>query len=150
MANDVLSSYGLPHPAPHAGAVGTGVLFAALLASPMAWTLQLLVNYGLASHACFPREAPHPTAIPGWGWTWSASLAINLVALAVACAATVVAFRLWQRTSTEVHGDHDRLLEAGEGRTRFLAVWGIWAGVWFALSIAFNTILVFEVPLCGS
>ena len=40
------------------------------------------------------------------------------------------------------------MMDAGEGRTRFLAIWGIWIGLVFMLAIAFNTISVFWAGLC--
>jgi hypothetical protein len=109
MANNLLQAYHVEHPAPDAGAVGLPLLFAGLLLPPLAWTIELFVDYGLASHACFPR-----------------------------------------RTRGAVSSRQEELVEAGEGRTRFLAVWGIWTGVWFAIAILFNTIAVFAVPTCGS
>ena len=35
------------------------------------------------------------------------------------------------------------------GRTRFISIWGIWIGVLFLVAIAFNTISVFWIGLCG-
>src|SRR5690348_5131768 len=102
MASNILEAYGLPHPAPHSGAVGIGTLFAVLLTGPVAWSIELLANYALASHACFPRAFPHEAAIEGWSWTWAATLAINLVALIATCVATVFAVRIWRRTRAEV------------------------------------------------
>ena len=52
--DDILSIYGVEPPAPHRARTSLALLFGALLASPLAWSVQLLVNYGLASHACFP------------------------------------------------------------------------------------------------
>ena len=40
------------------------------------------------------------------------------------------------------------LLEAGEGRTRFLAVCGLMSALGFAAAILFNTIAVLTVPPC--
>jgi len=150
MAEPIRNTYRVDHPAPHGHAVARRVLFGALLAGPVAWTAQLTISYGLSSYACFPRAHPLASALPGWGWVWPAALAINIAALAVAVAAIVVSFRSWQRASEEAPGGHLQLIESGEGRTRFLAVWGIWSGVWFAVGILFNTIGVLWVPLCGS
>ncbi|HEX6440664.1 MAG TPA: hypothetical protein VF007_00650 [Stellaceae bacterium] len=71
MAKSILTSYGVEHPAPFAGAVSKWLLFTALLAAPIAWFIQLFVDYGLTSQACFParaadRDRPRPLA-PGVG-----------------------------------------------------------------------------------
>jgi ABC-type spermidine/putrescine transport system permease subunit II len=148
MPDTVMNGYGIEHPAPQGGRVGFGSLFGGLLAPPIAWSLQLLVNFGLASYACFPREFPRLSSTPGW--VWPTLVAINLVALAVSVVATAISYRNLRRTGEEASGGHGRLLEAGEGRTRFLAVWGIWTGVWFTFAIVFNTIGVLWVQRCGS
>lgn len=150
MPREILTSYGVGHPAPHRGRVANGLLFAALLAAPLAWSAQLLLNYGLASHACFPQTRPKTVPGPGWEWLHSALLAINLVALAIAIAATIVSLFIWRRTSEEAHGGHEYLIEAGEGRTRFFAVWGVWSGVWFIIQILFGTIAAIGGIGCGS
>lgn len=149
MADSIMQAYHVEHPAPHGAAVGKGVLFAGLLAAPVAWSLQLLIDYGFASQSCFPRSQPLAAPSMGAGALWTLLLVINVAALVVALIGTFVSYRSWSRTREEVSGHHDHLLEAGEGRTRFLAVWGIWAGVWFAIAIVFNTIGVFGVPVCG-
>lgn len=144
----IMTGYDLPPVS--AGRTSRALLFAALLAPPAAWFLQLCVDYGVTSMACFPRQAPLP---PGWNRlpeAWSGSLALNLAALAIACIATGVSWWIWRRARHTAPGEDAGLAEAGEGRTRFLAVWGIWTGVWFAIDILFNTIAVFEVGTCGS
>jgi hypothetical protein len=151
MPNDkMLQDYGVEPPAPHSERVSLALLFGALLASPLAWSLQLLVNYGLASHACFPRDRPRGSLLAGWEWTPSAIIIINLSCLFVAIAASLVSASLWRRTREEAAGGHGSALDIGQGRTRFFAIWGVWAGVWFALQIFFATIAAFWVPSCGS
>ncbi|WP_424360333.1 hypothetical protein [Methylocystis parvus] len=150
MAKELMNAYGVEPPSPHKHLVSDAAVFGALLAGPLAWLAQLLLNYGLASHACFPRETPRETLAQGWIWLHSGLLAINLAALAVAIAGTVAAFFLWRRTREEAEGDHARLLEAGQGRTRFFAIWGVWSGVWFILQILFGLIAVIGAPGCGS
>lgn len=148
MSGEIMKAYGVEHPAPHRTRVSDAALFSALLAAPLAWSAQLLVNYGLASHACFPSWSPK--AAPIWGWLYSSLLAINLAALAIAIAATVVSFVIWRRVSEEAAGGHAYLLDAGQGRTRFFAIWGVWSGIWFIVQILFGTIAAVGVPGCGS
>ncbi|HVI29915.1 hypothetical protein [Hansschlegelia sp.] len=150
MTRSVLDAYPVEHPAPHAHHARIEWLAAALFTAPAAWFLQLCAVYALGSHACYPRAAPLQAALPGWEWTWGASLAINLATLVLAVAATAFSYWIWRQTRGESEGGHHHAVEAGEGRTRFLAVFGLWSGVWFALAILFDTIALMGVPLCGS
>lgn len=147
-SEELLQAYGLAPPAPQRISMATA--FAALLAAPLAWSAQLLVDYGLASHACFPRETPRQFFMRGWEWVGSAIIAINLACLAIAIAAAVVSFFIWRRTQEEAALGRDSALDIGLGRVRFFAIWGVWSGLWFALQILFATVAVFWVPPCGS
>jgi hypothetical protein len=149
MPEQVMRGYEAEHPAPHAHRVGRGLLFLGVLLAPTAWAIQLVVNYGLASYVCFPQETPRFSPLPGWEGLRSALVIINVVALIAAVAGIALSFRNWRLSGAEARGGHGKLLEAGEGRTRFLAVWGLWSGVWFLIAILFNTIALVGVPLCG-
>jgi hypothetical protein len=149
MAKTIMTGYEVEHPAPFAGAAPSGLLFAALLTPPIAWFLQLCVDYGLTSQACFPREKLLPTGLGISPAVWPGSLALNLAALVVAGLALFASLWIWRRTRHEVPSGHG-LIEGAEGRTRFLAVWGFWIGVWFAIGILFNTIAMLELPSCGA
>lgn len=148
MPKEIMESYGVEHPAPHRGMVSDAVLFSALLAAPLAWAAQLLLNYALAANACFPRQAPG--AAPRWEWLHAGLLGVNLAALAIAIAATFVSAAMWRRTSGEAHGGHDQLIDVGQGRTRFFAIWGVWSGVWFIIQILFGTIAAIGALGCGN
>jgi hypothetical protein len=148
MAKTILSGYGIEHPAPLAGAVPRWLLFTVLLAAPLAWFVQLCVDYGLASNACFPRGNPLPNGLKISPAVWPGSFALIIGALVIALAASGASFWMWRRTRQEV-ANVDGLIEGAEGRTRFLAVWGFWAGIWFALQILFGAIGFIAVSACG-
>lgn len=150
MSERAFESFSAHHPAPHRERVSRALLFIGLGVAPLAWALQLILNYGLASHACFPRRYLREEVISGWDWTWTALLVINLVALVIGAVGFFLSLRNWRRTREEGSGQFGALIEAGEGRTRFLSVWGLWAAIWFLLGIAFNTIALVGVPLCAS
>src|ERR1700686_4794362 len=76
MAKTIMTGYEVEHPAPLAGTVPGWLLFTALVAAPLAWFVQLCVDYGLASQACFPRESPVPTELTVSPAVWPGSLAL--------------------------------------------------------------------------
>ena len=149
MAKTIMTGYDLEHPAPLGDRVPKWLLFTALFGPPAAWFIELCTAYGLTSEACFTREVPLPGGLGVLPWVWPLSLGLNLFALALGFLGAAAAFWMWRRVRYEVP-DTFGLLEAGHGRTRFLAVWGIWTGAWFALNILFGTIGFVEVATCGN
>lgn len=121
---------------------GPTLLLAALAAGPGAWAIQLVVDYGLASHACFPGAVPLRQSPPG-GWTGEAAvlLALNLACLALAAAGAAVSLRALRRAGPRPEGAEPR-------RTRFLAYCGLLSGVGFSLAVLFDTVVVLAVPGC--
>lgn len=117
------------HPAPHRAHASTSSLSYALAGGPAAWFLHLLVNYGLAERACAAEATLS---------AWSLVVVVDAIAIAIAAGAGAVAYRLFQRTRTEKEGGTHELVEAGEGRTRFLAVCGLLASALFLIAIIFD------------
>ena len=134
-------------PALHRGRIGLlGAAFG-LLAAPAAWALHLLVSYALSSFACFPKgeavRAPIWTALRPLLWS------IDIVAIAIGIVAGLVAWRSWQRSQQEARGGAHTLIDAGEGRTRFLALCGMLASGGFLLALAFASVGLIVVPACA-
>ena len=146
MAASPDASFDIGHPAPHRGQVGAAALAASLLAAPAAWSLQLLLIYGFASHFCGPEPVPGSPS----DWLFWLLPAVNLAALVLAALAIWLSFSHLQRTRSEQADQAGGMMDAGEGRTPFLSIWGIWIGVVFLLAIAFNTLSVFWTGLCGT
>ncbi len=138
---------GQPHPSPHRHRVQRWSLWFGLLGAPLAWSLQELVNVGLAGHACYPHDVP--LAAPLWSQLGGAVLWVEAVALAVCIAAGLVAFASWRRSRNEGPGDAHQLLGGGDGRTRFMAMAGIMTSVLFLFGTALATINIAAVPACG-
>jgi uncharacterized membrane protein YeiB len=136
------------HASPHRERVGLLRLFFGLWAAPLGWSGQLVLNYGLASFACYPRYTPHDHAIPGWGGVWWVLLAINLLAVALTGLGAAAAYRSWQATRHENDGHTGHVLETGRGRTRFLSLLGTMTSLGFLAAVLFNTVVLFTVPLC--
>lgn len=135
------------HPAPHQHRVRLVALLFGMFAAPMAWDLQLLLSAALSGHACYPRDVP--LTIPSWPHWGSTLFGISLAAIVINIVAGLVAVRSWSRTNREKPGSGHHLLDAGEGRTRFLAMFGILTSALFLVATLFATAVQFFVPLCA-
>ena len=63
--------------------------------------------------------------------------------------AGLVSYRSWRETYGELV-DRNRLVQFGEGRSRFLAMWGALTGLLFAILMVVSLIPLVVIPLCGS
>ncbi|MGH7634970.1 MAG: hypothetical protein ACRENC_14640, partial [Gemmatimonadaceae bacterium] len=59
-----------------------------------------------------------------------------------------VSWHSWRLTKGEHRGGHGALLDAGEGRTRFMAYAGMLSSGLFALAIILSSFALFIVPAC--
>ena len=129
--------------------VGFVPLAIGLMAAPACWAIQLIVNYGLTSYACYPFVEQRSTLAPGWGGVWIAVIVINLVMLVIAAAATALSFFNW-RILVRLHPNvRDDLVDASEGRARFVALCGAVAGIGFVIAIIFDLVAVLGSPICA-
>jgi hypothetical protein len=149
MAEATHQAASVRHPAPHRDRVALAELGFSLAAAPLAWGAQLVLSYGLASHVCFGGSAPRGGQAAHWTAAMSLLLATQLVALAIALIGAAMAYRLWRATRREVSDEPHEMIEAGRGRTRFLALWGLMTSLGFAGAILFGVIGSLLVPLCG-
>lgn len=148
MTIDAAALQTVAHPAPHRRRAGLLALAFGVAGGPLAWGVHLVVNYGIASHACFPGAVPRSQPPSGVGGLWWLLLSIDLIAIAVAAAAALVSYRSWRATRRELAGRARDLVEIGEGRTRFLALWGLLTGVGFLLAVVFDGVALWVLPLC--
>lgn len=146
MAHQEMPQVSLEHPAPHRYRVGLTALFFGLSAAAFAWNVQLLVSTALVGHACYPGDTPR--VAPLWSGLWWWLLAIGVAGIVLAIAGGLMSWRNWRRTRNEKSGSAHRLLTVGEGRTRFLAMFGILASCLFMIGLLFSTAAVLVVPLC--
>lgn len=135
------------HPAPHRARVGAVATWFAILAGPLAWSAQLLVNSTIAAHGCYPHDMPLAGSI--WGNARSVMAGVEIVALAFCALAGLGGWRNWLRTRDEKQGSAHHLLEAGDGRTRFMAMVGLMTSVLFLVAVAFAAFNLAAVPACG-
>lgn len=137
------------HPAPHRHRAPQWLLFGAIGAGPVLWLAQLLVGFAFSSYLCFP-DFPRmpPLSVPGW--LDILLIAANVVAVVVTAASAMVGWRLLERTAGEHDDQPGGVVDAGEGRTRFLAIWALVTSTLFLAAIVFNTFNLVLVPKCLS
>jgi hypothetical protein len=133
------------HPAPHRDRVGKQETLFAVYGAPLAWIVQVSAAYAFNSPACFlagerlvARSGLHP---------WAAI--VSFVCLAVALAAVWLGLIHVRRTRGEEAGGERHLIETGQGRTRFLAIWAIAFAIVFTVLIAINILLLLGMPACA-
>jgi hypothetical protein len=136
------------HDPPQLFGTNLGFLVFIVIGGPVAWYLQLTVNYGLVSHPCFPHFEPQQGYLPGWAWVGPVILVFNLLAILAALACGLLALRLWRATSEAYPPVYNQLLPPAAGRTRFLAVCGILTGFGAVAATVFDLIALFAVPPC--
>ncbi len=107
-----------------------------------------LIQYGITAHACFPLNRPRAVVPSNWAGLQPMLLGVAALALVVGGTALLVAWRNLRRTAQEHRGRVDELLEVGEGRTRFLAVWGMLLSGGFLVAIILQILALVLVPPC--
>jgi hypothetical protein len=136
-----------PHPSPHRHRVPVVLVFAGFLTGPIAWALAMMASYGFASHWCFPGSQRLTGPMVGWGGVSVLIPVLYIAAIVVTAAAAAISYRTWSITRTEAAG---HALDIGEGRTRFLAAWGLMTSATFIVLLGFNLINTFLVPPCAT
>jgi len=136
-----------PHPAPHRGRISLFAIWFSILAGPLVWSLQQVINAGLAAHSCYPHD--EPVSAPIWSAMAKGATWVELIACLVCVIGAVVAWRSWRRTRTERSGSAHHLIEAGDGRSRFMAMVGLLSSSLFLLAVLFAAVSFWIVPGCG-
>ena len=149
-ANDGTAQFNVGHPAPDRGRTSAASLLFGLGGAALAWSLQLIGTVSLAGAVCSAGDGPAGLSQAADG-AQPTLMVINIAALAIAALAFYVAWSAYRSTPGDNEATHRTggIMDAGEGRTRFLAIWGIWASALFICAIAFNTLDVFWVGLCA-
>jgi hypothetical protein len=135
------------HPAPHRERVRLLELILVTFAPPLAWSAHLVVNYAFSSRACYPDRTPQNS--PSFDELWLLLIVVDVAALAISAAAAALAYRNWQASAQEAAEHGSPMVETGEGRTRFLASWGLMIGAGFFVAVAFDFVGLWIIPICG-
>jgi hypothetical protein len=136
---------GVEHPSPLRHAASPWLVISGLFAAPAAWSLQLLVSYGLNGDLCSADPATGP--VP-FGPKAVLLAAIGIVAVAFCVFGFWAAYRTWRLTREEKPGDHHEGLTAGGGRTRFLGLSGMVAAAIFIIAATFALLVPFLESPC--
>ncbi|MGZ5622073.1 MAG: hypothetical protein ACXWFG_14535, partial [Methylobacter sp.] len=134
------------HPSPQREEISPTSLWFGILGAPLAWMSLELVFYVLTTAIC-DADAPS-TIVAHTDAVWRSLLPINLLAALVALFAAGVAVYNWRKVRHEMSGSAHHLLEVGEGRTRFLAMFGLLTSIGFLVGLIFMAVTLFLVPLC--
>jgi hypothetical protein len=121
----------------------------ALFGGPAAWFLQLCAGYALASEPCFRGGYRVAAPVPALQWTWPAMILAMAAAIAISLLSLLVSWRTFKRTREEGAGDAHPPIGVSEGRTRFLALWGVLLGSGFALASTFTAVAFLTLPRCA-
>jgi hypothetical protein len=138
-----------PHPAPLRHELKVHEGFFALFGGPLAWFVQLCAGFALASQPCFDGGERLTVPPVASDWTCPAMISLMAAAIALALVSAWVSWRVFTRTREEADGDHRHLMEAGAGRTRFLALWGLILGAGFAVATVLTGAGFILLPRCA-
>lgn len=139
-------------PARRNGATWSAVLLYGLLVAPLIWAIQLYLNYGLSSHACFPSEAPRASFLPGWERIWILLLIANLVCLGICAIGLLASGYSWRRFRSRqalVAEPDSAAAHTSQERMRSFAVAGLMISGLFTVAIVFDTLYLWALSTCS-
>jgi hypothetical protein len=124
--------------------------FFAVFGGPLAWFAQLYGGFALASQPCVVDGMHMTEPLANAQWTGPAMIVLMVASLLVAIGSFAVAWQSFNRAHTTAPGaqQHDSG-DAGPGRSRFLAGWGMLLAGVFALATAMSAIGFFMLPRCA-
>lgn len=136
------------HPAPERHSIALGTLWFGLFGAAVAWSVQLLVDYVVAAHSCYPRLYPLATPTIGRAPLWWITVIVSVLMLIVGVLGGLAAVRSWSATRHETGGHTQWALDTGEGRTRFMATAGLVTSAIFIVAMLVNTAAAITVTPC--
>lgn len=130
---------GVDHPAPARETVPRWRLVAAIALAPAAFSAQVVGSYVVASSYCH-----------GGAHSQAALVVINVLATITAVIGLVIAVASSRATRSEKPGGAQEAIDIGEGRTRFMALCGLWSSVIFVLAIALELTAIATFGTCAA
>jgi len=138
----------LEAPAPRRGRVSMIRIVVGLFGAPAAWIAQFSLSEPLAAHACYPYQ--EPLSAPIWEGFPVILAAISITCFAAALLSGFVAWTLWLQSERGLVGEGGSVIEAREGRIRFLGKLSLMSSFIFIVAIIFNICALLLVPPCSS
>lgn len=122
-------------------------LFAAVLAAPAAWTLQVCITEALVAQSCFPYNVP--ARAPYAGAALAAAIGVSVAALAVGAFGTWWAWRNWRRLARRVRASPPDAAPPVVSGEAFIAEIGFMASLLFLFALVATDIAAMLVSACG-
>src|SRR6185503_3538997 len=113
-------------------------LWFGLFGAPAAWALQLIANYAIVAHACYPATVP--LAHPVIASAHELAIAISFACLLVAVSALLAARGSVRQTSDVGRSTPADTRDARPGRTHFMAVAGLIVSVLFTFAVLMSSL----------
>ena len=128
--------------------VSIGALWFGLLGGPVAWTLQLFVDYPLVAHYCFPDAARRIE--PMIDSLHLLVIVTSAIALLVALLALTTAVRSWRASGASLDNARSDSTDAAPplGRVRFMAMGGILASSLTIVGIVLHGGFILMIAPC--
>ena len=142
-----MSDVSADHPSPHRSRVSFTMLLIGTTAAPIFWLGQLMLGYSVSDLACYGSD--HPTVVQSPQLLHIALIAFDAIAVVAALAGLAVSTMNWRATREEKAGGHVHALEVGEGRARFLSLWGLLSSSCFLMAVLFTAYASLTMPLCA-
>jgi hypothetical protein len=138
----------LPADSTSVSGVGLGALWFGLLAAPLAWSAQLMADYALIAHSCFPATGQRDTLL--YPSVATIVLVVSALAIVTGIAGIVVAARSYGRVGGQHESDRQQFHDApiAVGRARFMALTGILASSLFLGGIVLHTVGILMLAPC--
>jgi hypothetical protein len=119
-----------------------------LFGGPAAWFFELCGGFALATQPCVLNVAQGTDPKIGLQWTGTAMAILIGIAVLIALSSFVMAWQALKRAQIEAPGNEQGSMDAGAGRARFLALWGMLLGSVFALATAMTAVGFLILPRC--
>jgi hypothetical protein len=138
----------LPSESAPVSGVGLSALWFGLLAAPLAWSAQLMADYALIAHSCFPAAGQRDTLL--YPSVATIVLIVSALAILAGIAGIVVAARSYGRVGGDHAADRTQFHDApiAVGRARFMALAGIASSTLFLGGIVLHTVGILILAPC--
>jgi hypothetical protein len=123
-------------------------IWAGLIGPPLAWIIQMMSSEGMASHACYPHDAP--LAAPLFAHLSAMVIVVDILSLLMGLGCSWITLGEWRNTAKSPGSDGAHSIEGGRTRRGFLVMLSALSCFIFVISILFTSFAVLLVEPCKS